>query len=126
MPRSDRKPRVFLGAVAAAMGGGAGSLLFFWMVRQGLYALILPPSLLGLAAGSVVGGRSQPFAIACGIAGLALGIFCEWKFAPFVADGSLSYFLMNLHKLKLFTQLVLVIGSIASYRFALGFDSPSA
>ena len=126
MSDEKRKPRLVLGSIAAAIGGGLGYLIFFWMVRQGLYGMIIPPALLGLAAGFVVGARSQPFAIMCGIAGLALGVFCEWKFAPFIADKSLAYFLTHLHQLKPFTLILLVIGTIASYRLALGFDRPAS
>ena len=122
MSESNRKPRIALGLIAAAIAGCIGYFAFFWITSQGFYAIILPPALLGLAAGYAVGARSQPFAIACGAAGLALGIFTEWKFAPFKADGSLVYFVTHVHETKQLTQILLAIGTVICYRMALGMD----
>jgi hypothetical protein len=120
MSEPNQKPRIALGLLAAAIAGCVGYFAFFWITRQGFYALILPPALLGLAAGYAVGARSQVFAIVCGFAGLALGIFTEWKFAPFKADGSLVYFVTHIQELKPLTQILLAVGTVISYRMALG------
>ena len=125
MSEPIRKPRIALGLLAAAIGGCVGYFAFFWITRQGFYALILPPALLGLAAGYAVGARSQVFAIACGLAGLALGVFTEWKFAPFKADASLVYFITHIHETKQLTQILLAVGTVICYRMALGMDQRS-
>lgn len=122
MPHSPALPRISLALLAAAAGGAVGYYAFFWIAQQGFYAIMLPPALVGLAAGYVMTSRSQPLAIVCCIAGLALGLFTEWKFAPFRLDNSWSYFLTHVHQLKPVTLLMLVIGAVASYRFALGRD----
>ena len=83
----------------------------------------LPPGLMGYAAGLCARRRSTPLAVLCGVAGLALGLFTEWRFAPFAADVSLLYFLTHVHTLKLVTLLMLALGAYLSYRFALGRDS---
>jgi hypothetical protein len=125
MAESNRIQTVALGLLGAAVGGCIGYFAFFWLVRQGVYALVLPPALLGLGAGICARRRSTPLAVVCGLAGLALGLLSEWQFAPFIADERLLYFITHIHTLKPFTLLLLVIGTILSYRLALGFDSKS-
>ena len=119
----SRRPRtIALGLLGAALGGGVGYFAFFWAARQGFYALILPPALLGLTAGYFARCRSTPLAIVCALAGLALGLYTEWRFAPFIADKSFPYFLTHVHQLKPFTLLMLALGVFLCYRFALGVD----
>ena len=113
------------GLLGAVIGGAAGFFAFFWIARQGFYALILPPGLMGLTAGLFARSRSTPLALVCGVAGLALGLFTEWRFAPFVADNSLAYFMTHVHKLRPITMLMVGLGAFISYRLALGFDSKS-
>ena len=123
MSEPARIQSIALGVVGAALGGVVGCFVFFWAVRQGFYALVLPPALLGFGAGLSVRQRIQPFAIACGVAGLALGLFIQWKFERFVVDDSFSYFLTHLHQLRLMTLIMLALGTYLSYHFALGRDS---
>jgi len=122
----SRQPKtIALGLLGAAIGGGVGYFAFFWAARQGFYALVLPPALLGLTAGYFARCRSTPLAIVCAIAGLALGLYTEWQRAPFIADKSFPYFLIHVHQLKPFTLLMLVLGVFMCYRFALGVDRKS-
>ena len=122
MSDSTQPKAIALGLLGAAVGGCVGYFAFFWIARQGLYALVLPPGLLGYAAGLCARRRSTPLALLCGVAGLALGLFTEWRFAPFAADQSLAYFLTHLHALRPLTMLMLALGAFLSYRLALGRD----
>src|SRR5262249_37498531 len=79
---------------------------FFWIADQGYYAMILPGGLLGLGAG-IVRNRSVLIAIVCGLLAIALGVFTEYRFAPFVADDSLPYFISHLFDLKPVTLLMI-------------------
>ena len=117
-----RQPSIVLGIIAAIIGGCAGYFAFHWIIRQGFYALIVPAGMLGLAAGYGVRDRSQPFAIACGVAGLGLGMLTEWTYAPFLADGSFLFFVTHLHNKRPLTLIMLAIGTVISYRLALGPD----
>ena len=83
---SSRPQTIALGLLGATIGGAIGYFVFFWAARQGFYTLILPPALLGLTAGYFARCRSVPLAIICAVAGLALGMYTEWRFAPFRAD----------------------------------------
>ena len=114
-----------LGLLGAAVGGWLGYCAFFWITRQGFYALLVPPALLGLTAGLCARRRSTPLALICGVAGLALGLFTEWRFAPFAADGSFLYFITHIQALKPITLCLLALGAILGYRLALGVDRKS-
>ena len=122
MNESPRPRTITLGLIGAVIGGAVGYFAFFWAARQGFYALILPPALLGLTAGYLARCRSTLLAILCAIAGLALGMYTEWRYAPFRADPSFPYFLTHVHQLKPFTLLSLALGVLGCYRFALGAD----
>lgn len=100
--------------LGAAVGGLAGYAAFFWLVRQGLYGLILPGGLLGLGAG-IFKTRSMTIAVACGVLALGLGLFTEWRFAPFVANDGLGYFLSHVHQLKPVTLIMIAVGALIGF-----------
>ncbi len=108
-----------LGAAGAALGGLAGYFLFMWIVRQGFYALILPPALLGVGAGLCARERSMPLSVICAVAGVALALFCEWKWAPFSADHSLGYFIAHLHQLRPITLIMVALGGFFAFRLSM-------
>src|SRR5947209_15406729 len=92
----------FLALSGALAGGIAGYFLFFWLTSRGFYGLALPGGLLGLGAG-IVKNRSIYVAVICGLAAVALGLFTEWRYAPFITDGGLGYFLAHFYQLSLIT-----------------------
>jgi hypothetical protein len=115
----------FLLAVAAGLGGGiVGHFLFIWMLQQGFYALLLPGALVGIAAGLVLKERSVPLIVICGLMGLAVGIFSEWRIGPFIADKSFGYFIRHLPDLLPLTKLMLVLSPICGAYFARGRTPP--
>jgi hypothetical protein len=81
---------------------------------------------LGFGAGLCARRRSVSLAVVCGIAGLALGLFTEWRFAPFVANDSLAYFITHIHTLRPITMIMLGLGAFFSYVLALGRDPKPA
>lgn len=119
MSESNPTPTLALGLLGAAVGGCVGYFAFFWMAKQGFYALALPGGLLGLGAGLAARQRSPLLAAVCGVAGLLLGLFTEWRFAPFVADPGFPYFLAHAHTLQSVTLLMLALGVFLSYSLAL-------
>lgn len=126
MNRSHSAQTIILGLLGAAVGGCVGYYAFSWIYSQGFYALILPPAILGWAAGLCARRRSTVLAIVCAILGLGLGLFIEWRFFPFRDDDSLSYFVRHVYQLKLLTLVMLALGTFFSYRFALGHDPAPA
>lgn len=109
-----------LGLLGAALGGTAGYFLFGWLLQQGFYALLLPPASVGFGAGLAARQRCIPLAAVSAVLGLALGVFTQWRFAPFTTDESLGYFLAHLHQLRPMTLIFLLIGGVLAYRLALG------
>jgi hypothetical protein len=81
-----------------------------WVAHQGLYGPAIPGGLLGLGAG-IFKTRSKAIPIVCGLAALGLSLFTEWHFEPFVADGSLGYFLSHVHQLQPITLLMIAVGT---------------
>lgn len=98
----------------ALVGGTLGYLAFFWVAAQGFYALALPGGLLGLGAG-VQKNRSILVAIGCGLAATALGLFTEWRYAPFLDDDSLGYFLGHVGELKPVTLVMILVGGLVGF-----------
>jgi hypothetical protein len=100
--------------VGAAAGAALGYFAFFWIAHQGFYALVLPGALLGLGA-CLARSRSVAVSIACGVAAVALGLFAEWRFEPFIKDAGLGYFLTHLHQLKGLTLISIAAGGVIAF-----------
>lgn len=115
MPDRARIVSNTLGLVGGVVGGFVGYSLFFWITRQGFYALILPGALLGLGCGLLARHGSVARGVICGVAGVALGLYTEWTFAPFRDDASLSYFLTHVHTLRPVTLLMIALGGLIAY-----------
>lgn len=123
MNDTNQARTIALGIVGAAVGGVAGYFLFYWILRQGFYAILVPPVFLGLGAALLARRRSLILACICGVAGLGLAIFTEWSAAPFVADPSLGYFLTHLQDLPPVKLVMYLLGAIVSFRLGLGFGA---
>jgi hypothetical protein len=104
-----------LGVIGGIVGGVFGYVLFFWIARQGLYALVLPGASIGLGCGLLARHRSVLRGIACGLAALALGLYTEWRFMPFAADDRFSYMALHFYDLKPITLIMIVLGAALSY-----------
>jgi len=111
---------VLVGLAGALLGGVLGYFAFIWIARQGFYALMLPGGLAGAGAGLFVTNRSVLRAVLCGVFAVGLGVFSEWRFASFLKDAGLGYFLMHLGQLQPITLLMIVAGGVFGYWFALG------
>ena len=46
---------------------------------------------------------------------LVLSLFCEWRFAPFIKDNSLGYFLTHVHELKPITLIMIAVGTFIGF-----------
>src|SRR4051812_6008054 len=114
----SQRTAVCLGAVGAL----AGAVVGFWGVgifaRQGFHAIVLPAGLPGIIGGAIARKRSALWAIGCGLLGLAAGIATEWKYRPFIADKSLSYFVSHISDVTPMVLGVIIVGSIIGGWFA--------
>ncbi|TWU30223.1 hypothetical protein [Bythopirellula polymerisocia] len=109
-----------LGLVGGVIGGVLGYFAFFLMVRQGLYAMVLPGALLGLGCGLLSGFHSNTLGVLCGVVAVLFGFFIEWQFAPFSSDDSFAYFITHVHSLKPMTLVMIAIGGLFGFWFGKG------
>jgi hypothetical protein len=103
-----------LGLVGAIIGGVLGFYTFRWLFEHGFYGLMIPGALVGLGCSLLAQHPSSARGLLCGAAALGLGIFTEWKFRPFAADESFSYFMSHLTQLSPVTYLMLGVGTVIS------------
>ncbi len=108
------------GIAGALMGGTLGYAAFFVLAGQGFYAMVLPGALLGLGCGLLSGIKSIPLGVVCAVIGLALGIYTEWRFAPFKIDDSLAFFIAHLFELNTVKLIMIAVGAVAAFWFGLG------
>jgi hypothetical protein len=102
---------VLAGAVAGAV---LGYFIVQWLAHQGYYAMIVPGGLVGLGAG-ISKSKSLAISIVCGVIALGAGLFTEWRVFPWMADGSLGYFLAHLTDLKPVTLGMFGIGAFLGF-----------
>lgn len=103
-----------LGLVGAVIGGVAGYFVFGWILRYGLYAPLIPGAFLGAGCGLLARQHSFLRGLLCGLAGLALGVYTEWKYMPFVKDGSFTFFIQHMTPV---TMLLQALGGFLAYWF---------
>jgi hypothetical protein len=104
-----------LGLAGAAVGGALGFYTFDWLEGHGFYGLAIPGAFLGLGCGLLAQHRSLPRGILCGAAALALSVFTEWWFHPFLVDNSLVYLITHLTSKNSVTLLMIGIGTLIAF-----------
>lgn len=117
MPAPSRIVDDLKSALGAVIGATLGYYLFQLIYQQGFYGMMIPGAFLGLGCGWLSSRASPMRGVVCGVAALALGLFAEWKFRPFVADASLGYFLGHLGDLTGVSMLMIVAGAGFAYWF---------
>jgi hypothetical protein len=104
-----------LGLLGAAAGGVLGYYIFMWIVKQGFYGLMIPGAILGLGCGLLSQHPSIYRGVVCAAAAIMLGLYAEWRFAPFKADDSFQYLIGHAADLKPVTQLMIILGACFAY-----------
>ncbi len=105
------------GLIGAAMGGVFGYFIYKWGLQQGLKAGVVPGALVGLGSGLVSNRPSRARGVICGVAALGLGIFAEWRNAPFRDDDSLGYFLSHMTLLPPLVLVMIALGGVLGWRW---------
>ena len=112
--------RLIRGIVGAAVGGIVGYFVFGWIYRQGFYAMVLPGAALGIGFGASTRDRSTVYGIVSAILAVGLGFFTEWRFFPFIKDGSFTYFITHIHELTPVSLMMIALGGVCGYWFGIG------
>ena len=121
LDQSESESPNYLKAIVGIVAGGLlGYIGFYLLLQLGLYAMIVPGAMIGLGCGAQSGARSLALGIVAGIVAFAFGVFIEWKFFPFVADGSFSFFVQHLGDLTGRAQLMIAAGTFAGFWFGRG------
>jgi hypothetical protein len=107
---------IFRALAGCALGGLVGYALFAWILSRGMYAMVLPGAAVGIGCGLASKQYSVAQAALCGLLAIALGLFTEWRFFPFIKDDSLLYFLTHFYELSAFSLFMIGLGAaIAAY-----------
>ncbi len=117
MTQSEKLKTLSLGALGAVIGGVVGYYIFYWALRQGFYAIVLPIGFVGLGAGLCTKLRYMPLAVGCAVAGLGLGLFLEWRLSS--ANDGFGHFLANLHHRPAMSLIMIALGVYLCYTWAL-------
>jgi hypothetical protein len=110
-----------LGLVGAAIGGVAGYALFFWIASKGYYGMMIPGALMGLGSSLLARHRSVPRGAVVGLSALVLGVYTEWRYAPFKADQSFGFLVTHLTDTSPITLLMIGFGAL--FAFWMGRDA---
>ena len=103
------------GSVAGVIIGVAG---FTFLLKYGLYAIVLPGAAVGLGTGLMSRRASWTFAIYSGVVGAVLCLLLHWKY--FRAGTAFSEFLGDLGNLPTDIKLRMAAGVVAAVWFGRG------
>lgn len=108
---------VLRGLAGGVVGGAIGSLLFGWLIRHGLYGIIIPGAFIGLGAGLAARGKSVLLGALCCAAAITLMILLEWKYFDLTANETLGYLLTHLHQKSPAKLLMMAVGAAFAFWF---------
>lgn len=118
--RSRRSVDYVAATTGTVFGAIAGAAVFGFLLRQGIYAMVIPGTLIGLGCGGFAKGRSTGLGISAAVIAFVVSLGLEWHFRPFVLDDSLSYFLSHLRDLTTMTWITVSLGTFAAFWFGRG------
>ena len=119
-PAAASTVTVLRGLAGAAAGAILGYVAFYFLLKQSLYAMVLPGALVGFCAGAAMQREFKPIGYFCALVALVLGVGLEWRFFPFVADKSLGYFLAHLHQVLPMHLAMIALGAFIAFWFGTG------
>ncbi len=107
-----------LGLVGAALGGVAGYYTYCWIISKGFVGGMIPGAFLGLGCSLLARHSSLARGVVCGVAGLVLGFFADWK--TNVTTETFWEYLQDLKSMNQVILLLILLG--AAIAFWLGKD----
>ena len=83
---SNLAKQIPLGIFGALLGAVVSFFLFQFLIRRGLYFIVLPGALVGFGCGLAARSRSFAFALIAVAIAIPATIFCEWKSDAYLCD----------------------------------------
>jgi len=104
------------GAIAGAI---VGYIAFRLLLTGGLYGIMIPGVLLGLAAALAARRKSPVLGIMCGVLAVPVTLFSEWH-GLFAQNHTFLDFVANIHTLGWQTIALMLLGVAAAWWFGQG------
>ena len=111
---------VLRGIAGGIVGGVIGYFIFRWLVRQGMYGMMIPGALIGLGAGLAARRKSTVLGVVCAAGALVTAVVIEWHLFPFAKDESFAFFLAHLHHLSPMKLIMIGLGGVFAFWFGQG------
>lgn len=108
------------GAVGALAGAVAGYFAFNFMASNGLYMMVVPGAFIGIGCGYASRVRSPALGIVAAVVALVASVLIEWNFAPFIKDGSLTYFIAHIFDVIPSHLVMMAVGCLFGFWFGQG------
>ena len=106
------------GLAGAVVGGAIGYLAFFWLAKQGLYAIVLPGTLVGLGFGALSGRRSLVDGVVCAVLAGLFGLFVDWQFSG--AGSGFAFFVTHAREAPRVKRILIAVGALLAFWFGQG------
>nr|UXE45590.1 hypothetical protein Hi04_10k_c4998_00033 [uncultured bacterium] len=104
------------GLIGAAMGSIVGYFIYKYALSHGMVAGVVPGAFLGLGSAALSSRPSRLRGLICGVGGLILSLYIEWKTSALAADATLGGFLAGLPQKNWLILLMIVLGTFLAYR----------
>ena len=106
-----------LGLLGAILGGLAGYFAFMYAKDQGFYAPVLAGGLVGVGCGLLSRHHSMLRGILCGIAGVLLGYYCDYRITILPRYETFADTWSLFPSMGPWTNIMVILGGLVSYWF---------
>ena len=117
MTSTSQIAKLCKGLCGAAIGSVVGYFGFIWLYNNGFYAMILPGAALGAGFGFLSQTSSKANGALCVSLAIVLGLFSEWRIAPFEADDSFVFLVTHFYELGTVELIMIGFGGLFAFWF---------
>lgn len=107
-------------SIGAAAGAAVGTLVYWFLLARGYHVLAAVGGGVALGVSAMARTRHLAWGFATGVLAVLVSVLVEWRFRPFAADESLSYFLSHVHALPYNSLVSLAVVAVLGVYFGRG------
>ena len=107
-------------SIGAAAGAAVGTLAYWFLLQRDYHVLAAVGTGVALGVSAMARTRHLAWGVATGAFAVLASVLVEWRFRPFTADESLSYFLSHLHALPYNSLVSLAVVAALGVYFGRG------